>query len=910
MKKDQFKTFEDYNSEYGEEYYSVGCDKNHILPYDISDPHWFSYFDTLSSEIINQCHPNKVIDVGCAKGFLVSMLRDKGVEAFGVEVSEYALSQVRPDIKTFCSLASVLDTEDVRKLGRYDLVTCIEVLEHLPEEFASEAISNLVKLSDNILFSSTPDDHAEKSHVNVKPPEYWVSIFNKFGYYIDPYINITSIPHSLFFSKLDIVINKFLNKEDSIEKLKILYGNDLNINQLKKDKNLDIYRTLYELFFVNKKENEVSEYKKALKDKDIHINNISLSLEKTEKSLEKIEKSLENQIRYLEKQNNDLREIILSKDITIDSLNKNLLNIYRSLIWRLYLKYHKYKSFIGYGIKNIDIPLISQEKWAQKDILTDGKKEELLENLKKLRYKPLISIVMPVYNIDIKLLDKAIKSVFGQIYSNWELCIVDDASSSWKLKLHLFFLKFQDKRLKINFSLINKGIAMTSNKCIKMSNGEFITFLDDDDELTQNALAENIILLNKEKNVDLIYSDEDKIDLEGKRSEPFFKPDWSKYRFLSNMYTSHLSMYRKSIINEIHGFRSGFEGAQDYDLMLRFIEKTENIYHISKILYHWRKIEGSTSQKYDAKPIASNSSIKALKEYLNRNNIKGEVLKGKYPGLFKINYKILNNPKISIIIPTKDKVKYLKKCVESILKKTIYKNYEIVIIDNNSTENATFKYYNELTKYENVKILYYKKKFNFSEINNFAVSKIKTDYILFLNNDTEIINKDWLSEMVQYIQKEDVGIVGAKLLYPNGTIQHAGLQIGFCGIAGHTYKFMKDEVIYFFNPQEIREVSGVTGACLLIKKDLFDKVGGFDDKNLKIAFNDVDLCLKVRKLGYTIIYTPYAQLYHYESLSRGKNLDRNEVNFMLKKWKQTLKTDPYYNSNLPMHSENPLDLFI
>ena len=262
---------------------------------------------------------------------------------------------------------------------------------------------------------------------------------------------------------------------------------------------------------------------------------------------------------------------------------------------------------------------------------------------------------------------------------------------------------------------------------------------------------------------------------------------------------------------------------------------------------------------------------------------------------------------ISIEMITKDD-KNIHESINAILHQE-FADYEIIIVDNNSTETSTFKYYKELEKHKNVKILYYRKKFNFSAINNFAVSKINTDYVLFLNNDTEVINKEWLSEMVQYIQKDDVGIVGAKLLYENNTIQHVGLQMGCGGVAGHTYRFMKDDHIYFYNPQVIRETSGVTGACLLIKKDLFNRVKGFDDINLKIAFNDVDLCLKVRKLGYKIIYTPYARLYHYESLSRGNGLDSKEVKFMLKKWNKTLQKDPYYNPNLPMHSENPLELF-
>ena len=910
MKKDKYKSFEDYNLEYNKEYYVSYCDREHKLPYTLSDNHWNKYFNNLSDDIITQLNPQSVMDVGCAKGFLVTLLRDKGKNAYGIEVSEYALSNVRADIKKYCKLISILSNKDIEKLGKYDLVTCIEVLEHLPKDFAENAISNLVKLGDKILFSSTPDDHEEKSHVNVQPPEYWIHIFNKFGYFIDPFVDITSIPHSLFFSKLDLIINKFLDNKNSIEKLKTLYGNDLNIDKLKNKESIEIYRILYELFFINKKEHEVNEYQKIILNKDRHIGNLDKQLETKGKQLEVKDKQLETKDKTIEEYIHTVDYYRNVEDRLLyenQNLNTKLNDIFNSRLWKIYILYSKIKKFKEINKKNTYITL---EKKLNNNKFCKFDKIDLQNKLSKSSYQPLISIIIPVYKIDYKILYETIFSVKNQIYTNWEICIVDDNSKSIKLYLYLLYLKISNKNIQIRFSLKNRGISETSNKCIKMTNGEYIALLDNDDLITPNALAEIVLLLNKHKKADLIYSDEDKLNNKEELVEQFFKPDWNKYRFLSNMYTSHLSVYRKSIVNEIGGFRKGFEGAQDYDLMLRFIEKTENIYHIPKILYHWRKIKGSTAEKYDAKPMAENASIKALQEYLHRNNIKGSVSKDKYPGLFKINYEIIGNPRISIIIPNKDKVKYLKQCIDSILKKTIYKNYEIIIVDNNSTESQTFEYYKKLEKYSNIKIVYYKKEFNFSAINNWAVSNIKSEYILFLNNDTKVINKEWLQEMIQFIQREDVGIVGTKLLYKDGTIQHAGLQLGYGGVAGHSYRFMRDEAIYFFSPQEAVEVSGVTAACMLMKRDIFEKVKGFDDKNLKIAFNDVDLCLKVRELGYKIIYTPYAMLYHYESISRGNDLDKQEVQFMLKKWGKTLKTDPYHNPNLPMNSENPLDVFL
>lgn len=425
-------------------------------------------------------------------------------------------------------------------------------------------------------------------------------------------------------------------------------------------------------------------------------------------------------------------------------------------------------------------------------------------------------------------------------------------------------------------------------------------------------------LLQEHPDADMIYSDEDHINTKGKRIDPYFKPDWSPDLFLSSMYTCHFGVYRKKLIDEIGGFRKAFEGSQDYDLVLRLTEKTDNIYHIPGILYHWRKILGSTAMKYQAKGYADVNARKALEDALKRRKINGKVLSGIYPGTFRIKREIIGNPQVSIIIPTRDQAGFLEKCIDSIEKKTDYKNYDILIIDNNSEEIKTKDYFEKISKKPNIRVLKYEYPFNFSGINNYAVTQSKSDYILFLNNDTEVISEEWLCAMLEHAQRTEVGAVGCKLLYPDNTIQHAGLILGISGIpgkpgiAGHSHKHFPDDAYgYYMKPHIIQNLSAVTGACLMMRRDVFQEVGGFDD-NLAYAFNDVDLCLKIRGKGYLIVYTPYAKLYHYESQSRGyennpEKMKRffGEIEYMREKWGKVIdKGDPYYNANLSLKHED------
>lgn len=557
------------------------------------------------------------------------------------------------------------------------------------------------------------------------------------------------------------------------------------------------------------------------------------------------------------------------------------------------------------------------QRWIKSNERITAK--EAKTEIEGFKYKPKISVIVPVYNVEPKWLNKCINSVRGQYYENWELCLYDDASTQKEtIECLKGWQKKGDSRIKTSLGKKNQHISGASNEALKMATGEFIALLDNDDELAPFALLENVKLLNEHKDADFIYSDEDKMNRQGKRSDPFFKPVWSPELMLSQMYTCHLGVYRKSIIDKIGGFRKGYEGAQDYDLVLRFIEKTrpENIYHIPKVLYHWRTLETSTAMGASAKDYAHGAAKKALQDYLARNSLLGEVLDGKAAGSHRVRLEIKGKPLVSIIIPFRDHVEVLKTCVDSIIEKTDYDNYEIILVDNQSEKQKTKEYLRELKSNPRIKVLEYNKPFCYSAINNYAVSKSEGEYVLLLNNDTEVITREWLRAMLEQAQKEGVGVVGAKLLYHDDRIQHAGVIMG-TGIAGHAFKgFLDGQPNYFRHADIIKNYSAVTAACLMTKKSIFEQLGGLNEKDLKVAYNDVDFCLRVVEAGYRVVYTPYAKLYHHESLSRGYDHEFEKTNpeeykrvvkewdYMNKKWKKYIANDQYYSPNLTRKHEN------
>lgn len=543
-------------------------------------------------------------------------------------------------------------------------------------------------------------------------------------------------------------------------------------------------------------------------------------------------------------------------------------------------------------------------------VFDDNVKAELLE----FTFKPKLSVVMPVYNVDPKWLMLAVGSLKKQWYTNWELCICDDASTNPQTLGCLRELE-KESNVHVYFSKDNGNISNASNKALKLATGEYVALMDNDDELTEDAFYEVVKSLQT-VHYDFVYSDEDKIEMDGRFVEPHFKPDFNPEMLLSHNYLSHLGVIKKSLIDDVDGWREGVEGAQDYDLYLRVLERSQSIIHIPRVLYHWRKIPGSTASEFGEKSYAQDAGKKSLQDAMERRDIQATVENGITPGTYRVRETINDGPLISIIIPFRDRPELLKQCVESLHKFNTYENIEIIGVDNNSTCKETLALIEALKKSFGVKFIDYPGEFNYSAINNFAVLHCSGDYLLFLNNDIEFFEREWLEALLEQAQKTHVGAVGGKLLYPDNTIQHAGLVLA--PRTGHAvinvFKSLPaDANGYFARAQCISNFSAVTAALLLIEKKKFLEVSGFNEERLLIAYNDVDLCLKLLKAGYRNVYTPFSQAYHHESASRGLDIELDK----LKRQRSELtsfralnpdflslnKVDSCYSANLSQFSE-------
>ena len=520
--------------------------------------------------------------------------------------------------------------------------------------------------------------------------------------------------------------------------------------------------------------------------------------------------------------------------------------------------------------------------------------------------KPLISIVIPLYCTPLPYLKELLESVRRQSYENWQLCLADGSPDD---KAKEFIEKHYGREKRIVYRKLeeNGGISVNTNEAVALATGEYLMLCDHDDTLEPDALYEIVKAIN-DTGADVLYTDEDKVSMDGQHYfDPNFKPDFNLFRLRENNYICHIFVVKKSLTDETGLLRSEFDGAQDFDFILRCCEKAQKITHIPKVLYHWRCHMDSTAADPSSKAYAYEAGRKAVREHYQRLGIDAKVEMTERPGWYRSHVKVQGNPLISVIIPNKDHTDDLELCLFSMTRKSTYRNYEILIVENNSEKEETFEYYKKLPdRYPKARVLTWEKEFNYSAINNFAAKEAKGEYLLFLNNDVEILTPDWMEEMLQNCQQEDVAAVGAKLYYPDDTIQHAGVVLGLGGIAGHIMcRASREDPGYFGRMISVQEISAVTAACMMVKKSDFDAVGGLDE-TFQVAFNDIDLCMKFRAAGKKIIFTPYAELYHYESKSRGLEdtpekqfrFDK-EVKRFQEKWAQQLEMgDPYYSPNL------------
>ena len=557
-------------------------------------------------------------------------------------------------------------------------------------------------------------------------------------------------------------------------------------------------------------------------------------------------------------------------------------------------------------------------QWIQRhDTLDDVARGVIRDRIASLEDPPLISVVMPTYNTNAEWLAEAIESVQNQLYPHWELCIADDASSLPHVRQILERYRCGDERIRVVYRESTGHISRASNSAIAIARGTYVALLDHDDVLAEHALAYVALAAAKHPEAQILYSDEDKLSPQGLRVEPHFKSDWNPDLFYSQNYVCHLSVFRRDLLEKIRGFRVGVEGSQDQDLLLRCMPHVtgDRIIHIPHILYHWRILPGSTALRPDGKDYTTEAGLKALNDHFDENGPEGvRVEKGPVPNTYRVRWPLPSPPPlVSLLIPTRDRLELIKTAAYSILDNTSYRNFEIVILDNGSIEDGVLNFYKEIQSEDSrVKVLSCDRPFNFSAINNSGVARAMGSIIGFINNDIEVISRDWLGEMVAHAIRPDIGCVGAKLYYSDGRIQHGGVIVGLGGVAGHSHKYFPRKHPGYFNRLQLAQsLSAVTAACMLVRREVFEQAGGFDEDHLQVAFNDVDFCLKVREMGYRNVWTPYAGLYHHESLSRGSEDSpekrarfESEVRFMRNKWGSLLERDPFYNPNLTLDHEN------
>lgn len=915
---------------YNEEYYHNGCGP---IPYEEPE-HWVEFFGMIADRIVKDIHPQTVLDAGCAMGYLVAALRDRGVEAYGIDISEYAVSKVREDVRPFCRVGSLTEEFPADFPQRYDLIVTIEVLEHLYAEDGKKAIANLCRHSDTVLFSSTPDDFTERTHVNVQQREYWARLFFEQGFtddinyrprYLTPYA-------SLFRKNTDMV----RQIEDYERNIRMTEGenakNTAYLNQAVQDKETHIQNLTIthdtECKAWNAQESEYIRVQQELENKNAS----------QKKEIKKIEQELAHYKEHY--------QAIAARNAALERQLAEAQNAYNVISNAFFWKITKPARVIADWIKmslrkvavfrlmNKGLRCLHENGWRytwakvrnkvknqqnaaallKKPLFTES---ELAEQRKHQFPKSIkFSIVVPLFNTPEKFLREMIQSVIDQTYANWELCLADgsDAEHGLVEKICRQYAK-KDSRIKYKKLEKNLGISGNTNACLEMASGDYIGLFDHDDLLHPAALYE-VMRAICEQDADFIYTDE--LTFSGNTSNiitAHFKPDYAPDNLRANNYICHFSVFSDKILENVKGFRSEYDGSQDHDFILRATECAKKIVHIPEILYYWRSHPNSVAADINSKPYASIAGRKAVHDHIARHNMESIVESTKaFPAMYRVEYSLKEKPLISIIIPNKNHIEDLRKCVNSILNKSTYPSYEIIIVDNDSDEMVVEDYYKALKQNEKIRIVSWNKKFNFSAICNYGVGFAKGRYVVLLNNDTEVITESWLEEMLMYAQRQDVGAVGAKLYFANNTIQHAGVVLGMGRhrTAGYIFsKVDKENLGYMGRLCYAQNLSAVTFACVMIPRHVWDEVGGLDE-SFAVAFNDVDMCMRIRKAGYLIVWTPYAELYHYESKSRGledtlekKKRFEGEVKRFQERWKAELAAgDPYYNPNLSLDRED------
>ena len=887
------KNNEIYDKDYFENYY----DKfSGTKVYDREN--FLDFFKYISNEIFKKIRPKTVLDAGCAKGFLVECLRDLGIEAYGVDISKYAVSNARDDIKPYLSVGSI--TESFQR--NYDLIVCFEVLEHLSHEESKKAIKNMCTHANTIFFSSTPSDPNEPTHINMKSPGDWAKIFAENGFMQEANFDVSFVSsQAMLFKKVKKNLPDLIsNFSDAVYQIRNFYDQEI----IKRDTE------------ITKRDTEITKRDTEITKRDTEITQLNTKITKRDNLIEKQNQEIKrrilqinlllNKINYYDnffsELNNSIGYKMLRKIINMLDSKFPLNTKRRKILDRIisnFIKIMAKKSEINPNL-NLDTHITKfsnlsffeqYQLWLKNHSLKENDFQMMRKQINSFKIKPKISIIMPVFNTDEQWLRCAINSVKNQIYENWELCICDDGSTESQVKETLEEFKTTDDRIKIHYSIENQGISIASNNAIKLAGGEYVGFLDHDDELYPDALFEIVNRINKKPDTDIIYSDEDKIDQKGIRNSPYFKPDWSPELLSNGNYITHFCVYKNNVIEELKGFRD-YSGSQDYDLILRATDKERKIEHISKILYGWRQIPGSAALSTSSKPYAYNVAIIALEDKIKRNGYDGKVQQITDTFFYRTKYEY-GNPTVSIIIPVLEDLEILKRCILSIKKNTTHKSYEIIIVDHLHKKKEL-----ESILGNNCTIIKFDEKYQNSKVYNSGARVANGEYLLFLDPNLEIITNNWIESMLEVGFISKVGAVGCLLFNNNGKIYHAGKILGLDGICSNALEGRKHDNMYFGIANAIRNCSAVSGKCILIKKNVFDSIHGWDE-NLSQYFNDVDLCLRIYESGYRVAYTPYVKLQMQNQITDDFSNEIDQRKLFIKKWKHVLeKPDPYYNENL------------
>ena len=851
---------------YGEDYFSSRCGDR---PYRKGETTWEDFFSGIADNIVRSFGPRTVFDAGCALGFLVEALWDRGVVAHGRDISAYAISQVRPDVREYCTVGSLTDPID----GRFDLVVCIDVVEHLAADDADRAIEHLTAASDRILFSSTPSDFGEPTHRTVRPPIYWLRRFAERGF-------APALAHDASYVSPQAVV---------LERSSVPIADDLLLGAA-------------ELARLRLRLHDVHDAHPRRGPRTVTSAGALAAQRELEHRFTTLARELQVQRREADAARGELRALEATRVLRYSKL-------LRSVYGRLR------RAIVAAPGAAAPRPLMPRdplyELWiSQFDEVDDQRRRALAERLAALTRRPLVSVLMPVFDTPERYLREAIDSVRSQLYGDWELCAVDDCSTAAWVPKVLEEYAARDARIRVVRREVNGHISAASNTALDMARGEWLVLLDHDDTLSEHALALGVLALTDSPGAGLLYSDEDKIDDSGHRSMPYFKPDFDPLLLLSQNYVCHMTMVRRDLVHDVGGFREGLEGSQDWDLVLRTTERLtpDQVVHVPHVLYHWRAHEGSTAWGREAKPYATHAGARAVRDHLDHRGGDADVLVNEVTGIVRAKWRLpAVSPKVSIVIPTRDG-KYLGRCLASLFSTTDYPSYEVVLVDNGSVSDAARRL---VAQYEGVVTILREdgddRPFNLSALRNAGAHRCSGQVLCFLDDDCELIEHGWLEELVAQVSQDGVGAVGAKLIDPEGRVQHAGLVLGNGDVAGHPQRLFDGLGYGYFGwLQTPRSLSAVTAACMVVRRSVFERLGGFDEVHLAVACGDVDFCLRAREAGWRVVWTPYAVVMHHESISRGHDPDvrpdafGEEVAYMERRWAHLLRSDPAYNPNLSL----------